>query len=122
MSARTRHKGADQLLAYEALAALNQGFVQILENLRRLKELGILNDDLGTALTVALEETRAWANFETTEVLHDREQTKWGRLGRLRRQWEEKYEDPNDLLLAVKRRKNQRQRRIGKKRSAAIRK
>jgi hypothetical protein len=67
MPARTRHEGADQLLAYEALAALNQGFVAILENLRRLKELGILHRDLGTALTVAMEETRAWANFEITE-------------------------------------------------------
>jgi hypothetical protein len=38
-------------------------------------------------------------------MLHELEQADWGRFGRLRRQWEKQYEDPNDLLLKVARQK-----------------
>jgi len=32
-------------------------------------------------------------------MLHGREEKDWARSGRLRRQWEKKYEDANDVLL-----------------------
>jgi hypothetical protein len=50
-------------------------------------------------LQTTLEETRAWANFEVVEMLQQSEETDWAHFGRLRRQWEKKYEDPNDVLI-----------------------
>jgi len=44
------------------------------------------------------------------EVLHEREQADWARFGRLRRQWERKYEDPNDVFVQVRRLKEPRSR------------
>lgn len=34
---------------------------------------------------VVIEETRAWANFEVVEALHETELKDWSRYGRIRR-------------------------------------
>jgi hypothetical protein len=99
MPAKGSQKRTDQHLSYETLAALNQAFDHVLQNLSKLKELGILRRKLCAALQVAVEETRAWANFEVTERLHDLEQSNWADYGRKRRAWEKHYEDPNDAQL-----------------------
>lgn len=88
-----------KLRIYETLHALNQGFEQVLIDLGRLDRLGFHRDFLG-AVRVIVEETRAWANFE---VLERREQGDWERFGRLRRESEQKLEDPNDPLLKAER-------------------
>jgi hypothetical protein len=98
MNTRTPESSPDKTRCYEALAQFNRGFENLLESLRKLKDLNFLRPDLGRALHVALEETRAWTNFEVLEKLHQREQRDWARWGRLRTQWEKQYQDPDDLL------------------------
>ena len=97
-------KGApDKARCYEVVAELNRGFEQVLEDLARLKDLRLLRPGLGRALQFALEETRAWSNFEALERLHQREERDWGHYGRLRSAWEKKYSDPQDVLLEAAR-------------------
>ncbi|HEY1755234.1 MAG TPA: hypothetical protein VGG72_07540 [Bryobacteraceae bacterium] len=89
--------------AYDALFALNQNVEQALQNLERLRQLGIFETRFRRqslkACRATIEETRAWINFETTECLHEREQHDWVRFGSVRRQWDDKYSDPHDALL-----------------------
>jgi hypothetical protein len=49
----------------------------------------------------SLEETRAWANFELVEILHQRG-AGLVRFGRLRKQREKAWEDPGQFLLPAK--------------------
>jgi hypothetical protein len=114
MSAKGSQKQTDQHLSYETVAALNQAFGHVLQNLSKLRELGIVRRKLCTALQVALKETIAWTNFEVTERLHDLEQSNWADYGRKRRAWEKQYEDPNDAQLEALW-KSQRKRRRKKK-------
>jgi hypothetical protein len=112
----TVRKGAtEKFLVYDSLASFNQAFAQVLQNLRTLEKL-CLQHDCFSGLQVALEETRAWANYEVLGSLHDREEIDWSRFGRLRRQWEKKYEDPNDILVEAARLKKPRQKSAGSKR------
>jgi hypothetical protein len=117
MSAKGSQKQTDQHLSYETVAALNQAFGYVLQNLSKLRELGIVRRKLCTALQVALKETIAWTNFEVTERLHDLEQSNWAHYGRKRRAWEKQYEDPNDAQLEALW-KSQRKRRRKTKPSA----
>jgi hypothetical protein len=91
-----------KLRVYETLHAINQGFEQVLIDLGRLDRLGFRDDFVGSC-RVIVEETRAWANFEVVEALERREQSDWERFSRLRRESEQKLEDPNDLLLKAER-------------------
>ena len=90
-------------LAYEALSDLNWHFEKVLQNLDRLRKCGLFDTrfrrDSLRACHVAIEETRAWINFEITESLHEREERDWARFGHLRHQWKKRYEDPNDALI-----------------------
>jgi hypothetical protein len=81
-----------------------------------LEKLCPLQHDLFSGLQVTLEEARAWANYEVLGSLHDRAEIDWGRFGRLRRQWEKKNEDPNDILVEAARLKKPRQKSAGSKR------
>ncbi len=90
-------------LAYEALSDLNRHFEKALQNLDRMRQLGLFDTrfrrDCLRACQVTTEETRAWINFEITESLHEREEHDWARFGHFRHQWERKYQDPNDALI-----------------------
>jgi len=85
-------KDVPKLLVYEALAALNRDFEQVLLDLERLGALGVFPDrrqrQFLKACRATLEETRAWANFELVEILHEREEREWVRFARLRRRAE----------------------------------
>src|SRR5260370_1522919 len=105
-----------KFLVYDNLASFNQAFAQVLQNLRTLKKLCSLQHDFSSSLQATLKETRAWANYEVLGSLHDREEIDWGRFGRLRRQWQKKYEYPNDMLVEAERLKKPRQKSAGSKR------
>lgn len=94
-----------KLRVYEILYSLNQGFEQVLADLRRLQEFPFFRRELLRALLVVVEETRAWVNSEVAEVMHDREQADWTHFGRLRRQWERRFEDPAESAAAGRSRK-----------------
>jgi hypothetical protein len=98
---------SQKLRVYETLHALNQGFEQVLTDLGRLGKLGFRRELLAE-FRVVVEETRAWANFEVLETMHDREERDWVRFGRLHREWEKKLFDPNDVLIEAERLKEKR--------------
>ena len=91
------------MLAYEALSDLNRHFEKVLQNLDRLRKCGLFDTsfrrDSLRAFQATIEETRSWINFEITESLHEREEHDWAHFGHLVRQWEKKYQDPNDALI-----------------------
>jgi hypothetical protein len=117
MRTKTPKGPTERALVYDALAAFNQGFAQILQNLSSLETLGLLEREVFTGLQVTLEETRAWANFEVIDMLHGLEESDWSRFGRLRRHWEKKFEDPRDVLLEAARLKKPRRKSVGTKRA-----
>ena len=92
-----------KLRAYETLFMLNQGFEQVLANLRSLREFPFFRREFLQEFQVMVEETRACVNFELVEAMHSREQDDWTRFGRLRQKWEKRYRDPNDVLIEAKR-------------------
>src|SRR5438445_11935474 len=107
---RTNSKPAptwQRAIAYEALSALNLHFSDILDDLEGLRKFGVCRgrfqrESLETC-RATLEETRAWINFEATAALHDREEHARAQFGRIRQQFEKKYEDPKDVLLRAER-------------------
>jgi hypothetical protein len=64
----------ERLDVYESLFALNRDFGQVLADLARLQELGMLRRDLGGILRVVVQQTRAWANMDLAEELQPLEQ------------------------------------------------
>ena len=63
------------------------------------------------AWRVTLEETRAWANFELVEILHQFEEQEWVRYSRLRQRAEQPSKDPVDGSFPTGRRKSRKERR-----------
>jgi hypothetical protein len=104
-----------KLRVYETLHSLNQGFEQVLTDLVRLQEFPCFRREPLGHFQVLVEETRAWANFELLEVLHGREQDDWTRFGRLRRAWDKRYRDPNDVLIEAERLKGELSKSAGKR-------
>jgi hypothetical protein len=97
-------KSAPKVLVYEALATLNRDFERVLFDLQRLEELQLFSrrwqrEFLKTWRTT-LEETRAWANFEVVEVLHQREEREWVGFGRIRQRSEKPSGRPADMAPA----------------------
>jgi hypothetical protein len=88
------------------LAALDQHFEHVLQNVDRLRKLGLFKTRFHReslqACQAMIEETRAWLNFGVVEVLRDREEGDRAHFGRIRYQWEKKFEDPQDLLIRAK--------------------
>ena len=117
-------KPVERLPVYENLHALNRDFGQVLADLARLQELGVFQHDRGNIISVVVKETRAWANMELVELLQMEEQDAWAYFGRLRRRWEKRLEDPNDVLIEAarlmeKRRKAAARKKVQRKRRGA---
>jgi len=106
---------------FEATASLNRGFDLVLNEVEQLKKLGQFSGDFAgqfaKSCRFALEELRAWAIFELTEDLHQRAQDDWARFGRLRIRWENKFRDPNDVLMEAERLKQRLQKEAEQKSS-----
>jgi hypothetical protein len=98
-------KNVPKALVYEALAGFNRNFEQVLQDLERLATLDLFTERWQQrafkACRATLEETRAWANFEVIEVLHQTEERDWTRLGR-RRQRREKRSASSDDVYSTK--------------------
>jgi hypothetical protein len=88
-------------LVYDALAVLNRDFEQVLADLQRLAKLRLFprrwQRKFLTSWLAALEETRAWANFEVIEVLHQTEEREWVGFGRIRQRSEKSSGVPADV-------------------------
>ncbi len=115
MKGQSRHT-RQKLHVYETLYTLNQGFENILANLRSLQKVPFFRSEFLQEFQVMVEETRACINFELVETMHSREQNDWARFGRLRLRWEKRYRDPNDVLIESERLKEKRRKAAGKRR------
>jgi hypothetical protein len=58
-----------------------------------------LRRDFLRSFQLEVQELRAETDFELTERLSECEQHDWGRFGKLRREWERQFEDPDDVYL-----------------------
>ena len=96
---------SQKLRVYETLHSLNRAFEHALADFRQLEQCPFFRRDFMRHFQTVIEETRCWANFEITDAMHQREQHEWARYGRIRRRWEKRYEDPNDVLLEAAKRK-----------------
>jgi hypothetical protein len=112
-----KQRGPEKTAAYGTLCLINQSFEGVLVDLDSLERLtlfhGRLQREFIKACRITVEETRAWANFEITEVLNGCEERDWTRFGRLRRQLERKLEDPKDALIDAARVKRKPRRKGG---------
>ncbi|HLM98646.1 MAG TPA: hypothetical protein VK335_05155 [Bryobacteraceae bacterium] len=106
-----------KLRVYETLHSLNQGFEQVLADLGRLQDFPFFRRKFLRHFQVMVEETRAWADFELLAALQSREQDDWTRFGRLRRQWEKRYQDPDDVVPSPAELKRKRAKPAGKLRT-----
>jgi hypothetical protein len=85
--------------AYEALAALNRHFREILLDLEVIERLGLLQRTLLKEIRADIEETRAWANFEVIDIMHSREEGDWARFSRIRRRLEQRNQSLSSVLI-----------------------
>src|SRR5712692_2606987 len=105
----------EKLPIYETIHAMNRDFEQVLADLEKLGKMGLFKPFLSNIFRIMVEETRTHANFELIEVMQEVEQDDWAHFGRLRRQWEKTWEDPNDVLLEAEHLKQQRRKEAEKK-------
>jgi hypothetical protein len=99
-------KNPPKTLVYDALAVLNRDFEQLLGDLQRLEALCLFplrwQRKFLEAWRATLEETRAWANFEVIEVLHQKEERDWVGFGRIRQRSEKPSASPADVSVPTK--------------------
>jgi hypothetical protein len=88
-------------LVYDALALLSWDFEQVLDDLQRLEALRLFprrwQRKFLKTWRATLEETRAWANFEVIEILHQREEREWVAFGRIRQRSEKSSRTAADV-------------------------
>ena len=97
-------KSVPKALVYEGLATLNRDFEQVLGDLERLEKLGTFPQrwqrEFLKTWRATLEETRAWANFEVVEILHQREERDWVDFARIRQRSDKPLERPANVVPA----------------------
>lgn len=92
---------------YESLYALNRGFEITLLSLERLEHLGMFRLENLNAFKVSLEHTRAQANEELIETLHEYELEQSAHFDDMEREWEGRLKDPDDVFFAARDRKQE---------------
>lgn len=91
--------------AYEALYLMNRCFEATLLSLERLEGLGMFRLEYLNEYKVALEHTRAEANEELIDTLHEYEMEDSARFERMQRDWEKQRGDPDDVFFEANDRK-----------------
>ena len=74
----------------------------VVEDFKRLREFRFRRDLLD-AFIVKIEDLRAWSNSEFLETQHDRELKDWAHWERIGKRFDQRYIDPNDVLLEADR-------------------
>ena len=93
---------------YEYLFLLNQKLQETVQILKQLEKCPWLRRDFLRSFQVEVEDLRAQTNFEVIEHLSDREQHDWAHFGKLRREWDRQFEDPDDVYLKAEQREKER--------------
>lgn len=96
-----------RLRAYEAVYWLNRGFEATLLSLERLERLGIFRLEYLNEYRVRIEHTRAQANEELTDTLHEHEMEDGVRFDRMERELENQHKDPDDVFFHARDRKQE---------------
>jgi hypothetical protein len=91
---------------YEAISILNRDLGTVIEDFNRLREFRFSRMYID-AFIVKIEDLRSWANAEFLERQHDRELKDWYHFGKLDRKFEQRFKDPNDVLIDAERRLEQ---------------
>jgi len=97
-----------KLRIYEYLFLLNQKLQEAVQILKRLEKCSWLRRDFLRSFQVEVEDLRAQTNFEVIEHMSDREQHDWAHFGKLRRKWDQQFEDPDDVYLKAEQREEER--------------
>lgn len=96
-----------KLRAYEAVYWLNRSFEAALLSLERLERLGMFRLEYLNEYKIRLEHTRAEANEELIDTLHEREMDDSGRFDRMERELENQRKDPDDVFFHARDRREQ---------------
>jgi len=96
-----------KLRAYEAVYWLNRSFQAALLSLERLERLGMFRLDHLNEYKIRLEQTRAEANEELSDALHEYEMAESARFDRMQRECERPRKDPDDVFLGANKRKRE---------------
>jgi hypothetical protein len=96
-----------KLRAYEAIYWLNRSFEATLLSLERLEQLGLFRLEYLNEYKVRIEHTRAQANEELIDTLHEHEMDDSARFDRMERDWENQRKDPDDVFFHARDRKQQ---------------
>ena len=97
-----------KLRIYEYLFLLNQKLQETVQILKQLEKCSWLRRDFLQSFQIEIEDLRAQTNFEVIEHLSDREQHDWAHFGKLRREWDRQFEDPDDVYLKAEQREEER--------------
>jgi hypothetical protein len=97
-----------KLRVYEYLFLFNQKLQEAVQILKRLEKCSWLRRDFLRSFQIEVEDLRAQTNFEVLEHMSDREQHDWAHFGRLRREWDQQFEDPDDIYLKAEQREEER--------------
>ena len=90
---------------------LNQKLQETVQILKQLEKCSWLRPDFLRSFQVEVEDLRAQTNFEVLEQMSDREQHDWAHFGKLRREWDRQFEDPDDVYLKTEQREEERRKR-----------
>jgi len=96
-----------KLQVYEALYWLNRSFEAALLCLERLERLGMFRLEYLNEYKVRIEHTRAEANEELIDTLHEQEMDDSARFDRMQREWENQRKDPDDVFFHARDRKRE---------------
>jgi hypothetical protein len=97
-----------KLRIYEYLFLFNQKLQEAVQILKQLEKCPWLRRDFLRSFQIEVEDLRAQTNFEVLEQLSDREQHDWAHFGKLRREWDRQFEDPDDVYLNAEHREEER--------------
>ena len=75
-------KTAEEVGTYESLLRIQLGFAQVVDALESLQQHKSYRGSAMQAAARAVREARAGTLFEVLEILREREERKWTRLGR----------------------------------------
>jgi hypothetical protein len=97
-----------KLRIYEYLFLFNQKLQEAVQILKQLERCPWLRREFLRSFQIELEDLRAQTNFEVLEHMSDREQHDWAYFGKLRRDWDRQFEDPDDVYLKAEQREKER--------------
>lgn len=97
-----------KLRIYESLFLLNERIDQLVALLRDMGKFPFADKDSVQCAVVEIEEVRCDMNADFTEKLADSERFDEGHFWKLRRAFEKKWRDPDDVYIEVERREEER--------------